>query len=306
MPTIPRVSVRFPGPQGPAGTSGGPSGPGGNITASQITDSTAAGRNMLTASNVTAQQALLNLPTLLAAKSDTGHTHTASQISDLMAFLSGKIIAGANVTVTYNSGAGTLTISSTGGGGGGGGGDALVANPLSQFAATTSAQLAGVMTDETGAAGGGVLVFNNNPVFTGTPTAPTATQGTNTTQLATCAFVNAAVAAVGSGGSGAYSIAYAAAITPALASGSVANVGTLTGNMLVNAPTGTPTDGQRITFRLNQNAAGGWTVSWDAAYRFGLDLIATDLATSPNAENRITFQYNSTAAKWEAVGLVRF
>lgn len=41
-----------------------------------------------------------------------------------------------------------------GGGGGGGGGDALTSNPLSQFAATTSAQLAGVLTDETGTVGG--------------------------------------------------------------------------------------------------------------------------------------------------------
>ena len=43
-----------------------------------------------------------------------------------------------------------------------GGGDALVANPLSQFAATTSAQLAGVMSDETGS---GLIVFNNSPTF---------------------------------------------------------------------------------------------------------------------------------------------
>ena len=33
----------------------------------------------------------------------------------------------------------------------------------------------------------------NNPVFTGTPSAPTATSGTNTTQLATTAFVASAV-----------------------------------------------------------------------------------------------------------------
>ncbi len=44
-----------------------------------------------------------------------------------------------------------------------GSGDALVANPLSQFAATTSAQLAGVMSDETGT---GSLVFSSSPVLT--------------------------------------------------------------------------------------------------------------------------------------------
>jgi hypothetical protein len=51
------------------------------------------------------------------------------------------------------------------GGGGGGGGDALVANPLSQFAATTSAQLRGVLSDETGT---GAAVFAGSPTITGT------------------------------------------------------------------------------------------------------------------------------------------
>lgn len=41
-------------------------------------------------------------------------------------------------------------------------GDALVANPLSQFAATTSAQLAGVISDETGS---GSLVFATSPTL---------------------------------------------------------------------------------------------------------------------------------------------
>lgn len=43
-----------------------------------------------------------------------------------------------------------------------GGGDALTANPLSQFAATTSAQLAGVISDETGT---GALVFATSPTL---------------------------------------------------------------------------------------------------------------------------------------------
>ena len=48
----------------------------------------------------------------------------------------------------------------------GGEGDALVADPLSQFAATTSAQLAGVLSDETGS---GAAVFGTSPALT-TPT----------------------------------------------------------------------------------------------------------------------------------------
>jgi hypothetical protein len=50
----------------------------------------------------------------------------------------------------------------------------------------TSAQLAAALTDETGT---GSVVFSASPALTGTPTAPTAAAGTNTTQLATTAHV---------------------------------------------------------------------------------------------------------------------
>lgn len=55
------------------------------------------------------------------------------------------------------------------GGGGGGGtgsgaGDALTTNPLSQFAATTSTQMRGVISDETGT---GASVFGTNPSLAG-------------------------------------------------------------------------------------------------------------------------------------------
>lgn len=65
------------------------------------------------------------------------------------------------------------------------------------LAAPSSANLASAITDETGS---GAVVFAGSPAFTGTPTAPTATVGTNTTQVATTAFViaNAGSAAVSS------------------------------------------------------------------------------------------------------------
>ena len=44
---------------------------------------------------------------------------------------------------------------------------ALISNPLSQFAATTSAQLLGVISDKTGS---GALVFADSPVLAGAPT----------------------------------------------------------------------------------------------------------------------------------------
>ena len=61
-----------------------------------------------------------------------------------------------------------------------GGGNAQTADPLSQFAATTSAQLAGVMSDETGS---GALVFATSPTLV-TPALGTPSSG----NLASCTF----------------------------------------------------------------------------------------------------------------------
>lgn len=83
---------------------------------------------------------------------------------------------GAGIACTRATNALTITVA------GGGTGDALTTNPLSQFASTTSAQLAGVISNETGS---GSLVFGTSPslttpnfssiVNTGTLTLPTAT-----------------------------------------------------------------------------------------------------------------------------------
>lgn len=70
-----------------------------------------------------------------------------------------------------------------------GGGDALVANPLSQFAATTSLQLKGVLSDETGS---GALVFATSPTLVD-PVVGTQAPGNNTTLGASTAFVKAAI-----------------------------------------------------------------------------------------------------------------
>jgi len=66
---------------------------------------------------------------------------------------------GTNGQFLKTDGAGVLSFATIGGGG-----DALVANPLSQFAATTSSQLAGVISDETGS---GALVFGTAPTIAG-------------------------------------------------------------------------------------------------------------------------------------------
>jgi hypothetical protein len=54
----------------------------------------------------------------------------------------------------------------------------------------SSANLAALLTDETGT---GANVFATSPTLAGTPLAPTAAAGTNTTQISTTAFVTAAI-----------------------------------------------------------------------------------------------------------------
>ena len=62
----------------------------------------------------------------------------------------------------------------------------LGTNVAAFLGTASSANLASALTDETGT---GTIVLSASPTFTGTPVAPTAVAGTNTTQLATTAFV---------------------------------------------------------------------------------------------------------------------
>lgn len=69
---------------------------------------------------------------------------------------------------------------------GAGGTVAYTEGNLGQFSLTTSSELAGIISDETGT---GALVFAGSPTLTGTPVSTTAAPDTNTTQIATTAYV---------------------------------------------------------------------------------------------------------------------
>jgi len=102
----------------------------------------------------------------LQAKSSAWASRTPTQVTaDLIAFVGDSGSGGTKGLVPapttgdatkFLKGDGTWATVS-------GGGDALTSNPLSQFAATTSSQLAGVISDETGS---GALVFATSPTFT--------------------------------------------------------------------------------------------------------------------------------------------
>ncbi|WP_164633789.1 hypothetical protein [Rhodopseudomonas sp. BR0G17] len=103
-------------------------------------------------------------------------------------------IAAAKTLVANNS----LTLNGTDGSSvafGAGGTVAYLSNKLSAFAATSSAELAGVMSDETGT---GSLVFANGPTLVN-PVVGTQTLGDSSTKAASTAFVQNAVAAAVAG-----------------------------------------------------------------------------------------------------------
>lgn len=114
----------------------------------------------------------------------------------------------------------------------------------------------------------------------------------------------------GGGGGGAtpdtvVSVAYAASITPDLSAGNVFRIGTLTGPVTINAPSTTPADAKKIYFQFAQDATGGRVITWDNIYRFGFDIGAVDISTSPLAENRIAFIWNTSLSKYEFAGISR-
>ncbi len=141
-----------------------------------------------------------------AAFAAVSHTHAAADIT------SGVIAIARLATGTPNGSKfirddGTLQAIS-------GGGDALVANPLSQFAATTSAQLRGVLSDESGT---GAAYFQGGDL--GTPSAGVATNLTGTAASLTAGTASVAPAGALSG----------ATLAANVLASSLTSVGTLTG-----------------------------------------------------------------------------
>lgn len=66
------------------------------------------------------------------------------------------------------------------------------------------------------------------------------------------------------------SIAYGATITPDAALGERVIVGALAGNLTINAPTN-PRTGGMLVFGFTQDATGGRTITWNAAFKKAAD-----------------------------------
>jgi hypothetical protein len=66
-----------------------------------------------------------------------------------------------------------------------------------------------------------------------------------------------------------------------------------------------PTDGQRITWQITQDATGTRVMTLDTAFAFGTDITAAVLTTTANKCDFLGAIYDSTAAKWRIVSFVK-
>ena len=148
--------------------------------------------------------------------------------------------------------------------------------------------------------GTGVLKVNGSavallasPAFTGTPTAPTATAGTNSTQVATTAFVQTARAPR------TFTATYASTITIDWSLYDTVRV-TLTGNITITNTNAV--DGQRCTIEATQDATGSRSIAFTSEAKFG-----TDITSIPNGAASTTTEigliYNSSSTKYRVAAL---
>lgn len=115
----------------------------------------------------------------------------------------------------------------------------------------SSANLAAAITDETGS---GALVFANSPALSGTPTATTASVDTNTTQIATTAYVI---------GQGYLKSATAASTYAPIASPVFTGIVSSQGSEIImeSATTGTPTD--NVSFTVERGTSANVSIRWN-------------------------------------------
>lgn len=199
----------------------------------------------------------------------------------------------------------------------GGGGDALVANPLSQFAATTSAQLAGVISDESGS---GLVILQTSPTII-TPTIASFTNAThNHTNAAgggqlTDAALSSAVT-VPKGGSGATTLtglllgngasAFTAVTTSAGISGALSDETGSGALVFGTSPTiVTPTIASFANANHNHtDSAGGGQIPGNALSSYIPNLVTmATLPGSPTAGQVVTVTDGATSGQCEPSGV---
>lgn len=156
---------------------------------------------------------------------------------------------------------------------------ATTANKLSDFAATTSAELAGVLSDETGS---GAAVFASAPTLSN-PVVGTQSYGDSSTKGASTAFVQAALATtVDDGNSG-------TADTIDFSAGNI-HKSTLTGSVTYTFTA--PPTGSVVVLKVVQGS-GPYTVTWPGTVKWPAATAPT-LTTTNGHVDIFTFYWDGT------------
>jgi len=79
---------------------------------------------------------------------------------------------------------------------------------------------------------------------------------------------------------------------------------TLGGNRTLGNPTGA-VNGQKLLFRIKQDATGSRTLAFGTKYRFGTDIAAVVLSTAANKLDRVGVEYHSTDDKFDIIAVTR-
>lgn len=199
------------------------------------------------------------------------------------------LVAGSNITITTNATNDSITIAATGIGTG----DALTTNPLSQFAATTSAQLAGVISDETGS---GSLVFSTSPSLT-TPSLGVATATSINGCTLTSGTLNGSVTGTNTG-------------DQTISDATITFTDITTGNVSTTkhgfAPKG---DGSTTKF-LNANGAystpAGGGLSWQTVQTSGFTAVAGNAYPCNTTSAAFTVTLPASASAGDSIALVDY
>ena len=138
----------------------------------------------------------------------------------------------------------------------------------------------------------GIVVGNGTSAFT-TVTAPSgAVVGTTDTQTLTNKRLSSRIVVI----TDAASVTINGDTTDQANQANTQAVGTLT----INAPTGTPTDGQRLVFRLQSTNVQ--TFSWNAIFAGGITTALPTTSSGSSKYDYMGFFYNAAASKWQLVG----
>lgn len=74
------------------------------------------------------------------------------------------------------------------------------------------------------------------------------------------------------------------------------------GNLTINAPTGTPVDGQKLMLRIF--SVNTQTFSWNSAFSQGTELLLPATTSGSNRYDYYGFIYNSAAGKWQFISSI--